>query len=65
MLTNLVSKSEIERILQELPEKVDVEEMMYRLYLLQKIQSGEADIREGRRLSHAEAMKRLSGKWQN
>ena len=65
MLTNLVSKSEIERILQELPEKVDVEEMMYRLYLLQKIQSGEADIREGRTLSHAEAMKRLSGKWQN
>lgn len=65
MLTNLVSKSEIERILQELPDKVDIEEIMYRLYLLQKIQSGESDIREGRTLSHADAMKRLSGKWQN
>ncbi len=42
MLTKQVSKSEIEKILKELPDEVDVEEMMYRLYLLQKIQSGEA-----------------------
>lgn len=65
MLTKQVLKSEIEKILKELPDEVDVEEMMYRLYLLQKIQSGEADIREGRTFSHSEAMKRLSGKWQN
>ncbi|MBI4689449.1 MAG: hypothetical protein HY754_04155 [Nitrospirae bacterium] len=62
MLTKQIPKSEIEKILKELPEKVDIEEMMYRLYLLQKIEAGEADIHEGRTLSHSEAMKRLSKK---
>jgi len=60
-----ISKSKIETLLKELPEKVDIEEVMYRLYLLQKIEAGEADIREGRVLSHKVAMKRLSKKWRN
>ncbi|HLA38097.1 MAG TPA: hypothetical protein VJZ02_06500 [Candidatus Brocadiales bacterium] len=60
-----ISKSKLETLLKELPEKVDIEEVMYRLYLLQKIEAGEADIREGRVLSHKVAMKRLSKKWRN
>lgn len=60
-----ISKSKIETLLKELPEKVDIEEVMYRLYLLQKIEAGEADIREGRVLSHKVAMKRLLKKWRN
>lgn len=60
-----ISKSKIETLLKELPKKVDIEEVMYRLYLLQKIEAGEADIREGRVLSHKVAMKRLSKKWRN
>lgn len=60
-----ISKSKLETLLKELPEKVDIEEVMYRLYLLQKIEAGGADIREGRVLSHKVAMKRLSKKWRN
>lgn len=60
-----ISKSKIESLLKELPEKVDIEEVMYRLYLLQKIEAGEKAIRKGRTLSHKEAIKRLSRKWQN
>ena len=60
-----ISKSKLETLLKELPEKVDIEEVMYRLYLLQKIEAGEADIREGRVLSHKVTMKRLSKKWRN
>ncbi len=58
-----VAKIKLEGIIRDLPELVDLEEVMYRLYLLEKIEAGEADIREGRVLSHDQAMERLSRKW--
>lgn len=60
-----ILKSKLEGLLRELPEKVDVEDVMYRLYLLQKIEAGEKDIAEGRTLTHKDAVDRLSKKWQN
>ena len=60
-----IAKSRLESLFRDLPDMVDTEEVMYRLYLLEKIEAGEADINEGRALSHGDAMKRLSTKWQN
>ncbi|MEK6777145.1 MAG: hypothetical protein AABY87_09715 [bacterium] len=60
-----VTKSKLETLIKELPDNVDIEEVMYRLYLLQKIEAGEAAVKEGKTLSHDEAMKRLSKKWQD
>ena len=60
-----ILKSKLEGLLKELPEKVEVEDVMYRLYLLQKIEAGEKDVAEGRTLSHRDAVERLSKKWQN
>jgi len=60
-----ITKEKLETLIKELPDTVDVEEVMYRLYLLQKIEAGEAAIKEGETLSHDEAIKRLSKKWQN
>ena len=60
-----ITKEKLETLIKELPDTVDVEEVMYRLYLFQKIEAGEAAIKEGKTLSHDEAMKRLSKKWQN
>jgi predicted transcriptional regulator len=60
-----ILKSKLEGLIKELPEKVDVEDVMYRIYLLQKIEAGEKDIAEGRTLQHKEAAERLSKKWQN
>lgn len=60
-----VSKTKLKSILEEYPESVDIEDLMYRLYLLEKIEAGEKDIKNGKTLSHAEAVERLSGKWQN
>jgi len=60
-----ILKSKLEGLLKNLPEKVDVEDVMYRLYLLQKIEAGEKDIAEGKTLSHRDAIERLSKKWQN
>ncbi|MBI1821442.1 MAG: hypothetical protein HYR79_07000 [Nitrospirae bacterium] len=59
-----IAKSRLESLLKDLPDEVDTEEVMYRLYLLEKIEAGEADIKEGKVLSHSEAMNRLSKKWQ-
>ncbi len=60
-----ITKEKLETLIKELPDTVDVEEVMYRLYLFQKIEAGESAIKEGKTLSHDEAMKRLSKKWQN
>jgi len=59
-----ISKSKLEVLIKELPDNVDIEEVMYRLYLLQKIEAGEMDIQEGKTLSHEDALERLSKKWQ-
>ncbi len=60
-----ILKTKLEGLIKDLPEKVDVEDVMYRLYVLQKIEAGEKDIAEGRSLSHNDAVERLSKKWQN
>ncbi len=60
-----ILKSKLEGLLKELPEKVDMEDVMYRLYLLQKIEAGEKDVAEGRTLANKDAVERLSKKWQN
>jgi predicted transcriptional regulator len=59
-----ITKAKLETLLESLPEQVDTEEVMYRLYLLEKIEAGEEDIREGRTVTHEEAVQRLSRKWQ-
>lgn len=59
-----ITKAKLETFLEGLPDQVDTEEVMYRLYLLEKIEAGEADIREGRTLSHEDAVRRLARKWQ-
>jgi predicted transcriptional regulator len=58
-----VAKDKIETIIRDLPEMIDIEEVMYRLYFLEKIEEGEADIREGRVLPHDQVLERLSRKW--
>ena len=63
MLAQHIPKREIERLVHELPDMIDVEDMMYRLYLFQKIQDGERDIQAGHILSHAQVLERLSKKW--
>lgn len=60
-----IAKSRLESMLRELPDEVDTGEVMYRLYLLEKIEKGEADIREGETLSHDDAMKNMTDKWRN
>jgi predicted transcriptional regulator len=58
-----ITKAKLENFLESLPDQIDTEEVMYRLYLLEKIEAGETDIREGLTVPHEEAVQRLARKW--
>ena len=58
-----ISKSALESCIADMPDVIDTDEVMYRLYLLQKIEAGEADIRSGKTLSHDDVLQRVSQKW--
>lgn len=58
-----VSRSEILNLVNELPEEIEVEELIYRLYLREKLAGAEADIAVGRTLS-TEEIKAQAGSWQ-
>lgn len=55
-------KKNVEQMLRSLPDNSTVEDIQYHLYVLDKIQKGQQDIRDGKGISHEEAKARLS-KW--
>lgn len=57
-----IAKQQVFELIEELPEKVDIDELIYRLYLRQKLEDGERDVNEGRVVSHEEVIKETS-KW--
>lgn len=52
-----VYKRRILQMIKSLPNKVDIDELIYRLYLQQKLEAGEADIRQKRLISHDKVLK--------
>ncbi len=61
----IISKVQLESCFADLPDNVDTEDVMYRLYLIEKIESAEQDIANHKTLSHDEVQQRISQKWQN
>jgi predicted transcriptional regulator len=57
-----IRKDEVLELLRQMPDEVDVEELIYRLYLLEKLAAAEADIAAGRTLS-AEEVKAQTASW--
>ena len=55
-------KKEAIRAITNLPDNVDMEGIMYRLYVLDKIQKGKEDIRQGRTIAHKD-LKHEIDKW--
>jgi predicted transcriptional regulator len=50
------------RIIQQLPDKASLEDIMYELYVRQRIDRGLRELAAGRTVSHAE-VKRSVAKW--
>ena len=57
-----MQKQQVQEVLDAFPEDVNVDEFLERIYLLQKIDLGERQIRAGETVSHEDAKKRLE-KW--
>lgn len=47
------------RALEQLPEDATIEDAMERLYILQKIERGRADVHEGRTVAHEDVVARF------
>ena len=53
-------KAQLQQFVHDLPDTVEADEVMYRLYLMQKIEEGEEAIRQGHIISHDELRSRLA-----
>jgi len=54
-----MQKEQIQQMLNQLPDSVDVDEFVEKLYLLRKIELGEQQLAAGKGISHEAAKKRL------
>lgn len=55
-----IAKQQVLDLLKDMPDQVDIDEVIYRLYLRQKLELAEQDVREGRLTSHAEVVRETS-----
>lgn len=60
-----MGKVQILETLEGLPEEFTIEELVDKLIIIERINKGLKDLEEGRSMSHAEAKKKVMGKWQN
>lgn len=56
----VLAKAAVLELVHELPEQFEAEELQYRLYLQQKIEAAEAEVRDGDCLSHEEVLRETS-----
>jgi predicted transcriptional regulator len=54
-----MSKTQILEVINNLPAEVDLDDLLNKLYVLEKIERGERQIDAGECVSHEEAKKRL------
>jgi len=58
----IIKKRQLHSLIDELPDQIDIEEIMYRLYMLEKLNAAEKDIEQNRLLSEDEVEQETS-KW--
>jgi len=57
-----VKKSDVLALLREMPDDIDTDDLMYRLFMRQKLEAAEAAAATGDIISHDEVMRR-SDEW--
>jgi len=62
MTTTNSIKKEVISLIKELPEDITLEDIMYHLYVKQKLLKAKEDIAQGRTYSH-EQVKKMAEKW--
>ncbi|HYH45644.1 MAG TPA: hypothetical protein VEG34_08150 [Thermoanaerobaculia bacterium] len=56
-----IARAQLFKLVENLPEEVELEEVLFRLALRQKLDAAEEDIREGRLLSEQEVDAEIAG----
>lgn len=56
----VITKRQFLELVKDLPDEIDIDELMYRLYLRQKLETAEKDVREGLLVSHEEVIRETS-----
>jgi len=59
-----VAKSEVQHLLNNMPDECDIEDLHYRLYVLEKIKRGQEAVKNGQTLTQDEVRDRIAKKWQ-
>ncbi len=54
------TKQAVQRLLENLPDDVSLEEIQYHIYVRQKVEQGLEDAAEGRAVTQAQAEKRMA-----
>lgn len=58
----LTAKEEVQKILDQLPDDANLEDIQYHIYVVQNVERGLKDLDEGRVVSHEEVKQRMA-KW--
>jgi hypothetical protein len=59
-----ISRAEVIELIRQLPEQVEIEDLIYQLYLREKLAAAEADIAAGRTLA-AEEVRAQAASWRS
>ena len=57
----MVKKRDLLRLLENMPDEIDADQLMYRLYVMQKIEAGEAALQAGDVIPHEEVENEIEG----
>ena len=60
-----VAKNELLELVNQMPDQCELEDLQYRLYVLDKVKRGEKAAEDGRVISHDDVKARLTAKWQS
>ena len=65
MTTMNIAKEDVQNLLNNMPDECDIEDLHYRLYVLEKIKRGQEAIEKGDTLTQDEVRNRMAKKWQS
>ena len=57
------AKKRVKQLLDKLPDDCTLEDILYHLYVIQKVEQGLADVKDGRTIPHEEVEQALRRKW--
>jgi hypothetical protein len=60
----MTTKQAVIKLLDKLPEDCTLDEIQYRIYLMQTVERGRQELAEGKKLRHEDVRRELKNKWQ-